>query len=211
MKGSFGQNNLLISVISIPTQRLFSFFFLNSLSISSQFSLWVGNVMLKLQSLWSYLGYDLQHREMKHLLDLRGNGEGIYYINCHIVQPSMLWKRGGGSMHSPVLLLFVLQYSISHLFYISYLKTLAEYWGNKWVNAQSSVHAAKVNFPQQKGREVYAWKWLLLFSMWSHLQASTWVGMRGWSHVFIKIGFFFAFALGTYLRVWVCLSKYSGV
>lgn len=112
---------------------------------------------------------------------------------------------GGGSMHSPVLLLFVLQYSISHLFYISYLKTLAEYWGNKWVNAQSSVHAAKVNFPQQKGREVYAWKWLLLFSMWSHLQASTWVGMRGWSHVFIKIGFFFAFALGTYLRVCECV------
>lgn len=37
---------------------------------------WIINNMLKWQSLWAYLGYDLQHQEMKHLLDLRGNGTG---------------------------------------------------------------------------------------------------------------------------------------
>lgn len=108
-------------------------------------------------------------------------------------------------MHSPVFFSFTVFYISSVLYQL--FESSSRILGviKELMHRQRSVHAAKVNFPQQKGREVYAWKFLLLFSMWSHLQASTCVGMRGWSHVFIKNGFFFAFALGTYLRVCECV------
>lgn len=48
---------------------------------------------------------------MKHLVDLRENGKGIYYINCHIVQSSMFLKRGD-SMHSPL-------FCFTTVFYVS--------------------------------------------------------------------------------------------
>lgn len=41
--------------------------------------------MLKLQSLYAYLGYDLQHQEMRHLLDLCKNGKGYITLSCHII------------------------------------------------------------------------------------------------------------------------------
>lgn len=52
-----------------------------STSVRSALDLWmfplILNVMLKLKkSLYAYLGYDLQHQEMKHLHDLCKNGKG---------------------------------------------------------------------------------------------------------------------------------------
>lgn len=50
-------------------------------------NLWIINIMLKWQSLWAYLGYDLQHQEMKHLLDLCEDGTGYTHVTliAHIV------------------------------------------------------------------------------------------------------------------------------
>lgn len=70
------QNNLLISPISILHMGLSS-------KAANQLFQCVGNVMLKLQNLKAYLGYDLQHRVMKHLLDLCKNGKVIYYTSAH--------------------------------------------------------------------------------------------------------------------------------